>query len=269
MTIHPAIHPAIHRLAAAAALCCAGAAAQAAIVTTTIVDVGDMNAGDWTQQVLRDDGPSSMALSVSPNGGSSGGTGDSFWLNELTRPLGFGDSSNVVANLFGAASWNPATQGAVGQIEFALDARGLFSTGIGTPITGFVRPVIEQGGVVYSVAGTSTGLNVGTTWQTIHRLFSDTDNWIDVAGTAGVRPDFSTSGGTIHFGYRYELGLSCPTFNNTAGCVAAQTQLGVDNFRVGVGTEAPAAVPEPPVPALLAVALMGLAWAGRRSSGWR
>ena len=254
--------PARHRLAwAAAALCCAGSAAQAAIVSTTVTDVGDMSASDWVQQLLRDTGPTSVSVSAS----ATGGNGGSFWLHEMTRPQGFGDSSNVVANLFGAASWNPATQGAVEQIGFALDARGLFSTGIGIPVTGFVRPVIEQGGIVYSVAGTSTQVNVGAAWQTISRLFSDSDNWVDLAGTPGARPDFGSSGGVIHFGYRYELGLTCPTFNNTAGCTAAQTQLGVDNFRVSVGTEVAAAdVPEPPVTALLGVALLGLASAGRR-----
>ena len=117
-------HPARHRLAwAAAALCCAGGAAQAAIVSTTVADVGDMSASDWVQQVLRDTGPTSVSLSVA----AAGGNGGSFWLHEMARPLGFGDSSNVVANLFGAASWDPATQGAVEQISFALDARGLRS----------------------------------------------------------------------------------------------------------------------------------------------
>jgi hypothetical protein len=241
-------------------------AAEAAIVSSTIANVGDMLAGDWTQQVLRNDGPTTATQSISP----AGGNGGSFWLHELTRPQGFGNSSNVVANLFGAASWDPAMQGAVELIEFALDARGLFSTGIGTPISGFVRPVIEQGGTVYSVAGSSTPVNVGATWQTITRLFSDSDNWIDIAGTPGVLPDFSTSGSVIHFGYRYELSLTCPTFNNPAGCTAARTQLGVDNFRVTVGTDVQAAdVPEPPVAALLAVALLGLAWAGRGAGGRR
>jgi MYXO-CTERM domain-containing protein len=252
----------VHRsLAVVAALGLGVGATQAAIVSSTVANVGDMLDGDWTQQVLRDTGPSSVALSASPGGGNGG----SFWLHEMTRPQGFGDSSNVVANLFTAASWDPSTQGAVDLIEFALDARGLFSTGIGIPISGFVRPVIEQGGIVYSVAGTSTQLNVGATWQTITRLFSDSDNWIDLAATPGVLPDFSSSGGIIHFGYRYELSLTCPTFNNTAGCTAAQTRLGVDNFRVTVGTDVQAAaVPEPPVTALLAVAMLGLAWAGRR-----
>jgi uncharacterized protein (TIGR03382 family) len=257
MTFHLAPRP----LALAAALSLGTGGAQAAIVSSTIADVGDMLAGEWTQQVLRDTGPSSVALSASP----AGGNGGSFWLHELTRPQGFGDSSNVVANLFGGASWDPATQGAVELIEFALDARGLFSTGIGIPISGFVRPVIEQDGTVYSVAGTSTQLNVGATWQTITRLFSDSENWIDIAGSPGVLPDFSSSGGVIHFGYRFELSLTCPTFNNTVGCSAVQTQLGVDNFRVTVGTDVQAAaVPEPPVIALLAMALMGLAWVGRR-----
>lgn len=256
MTFHLAPLP----LALAAALGLGAGAAQATIVSSTIANVGDMAAADWTQHVLRDDGPSSVSVSLSP----AGGNGGSFWLHELTRPQGFGNSSNVVANLFGGASWDPGTQGAVELVEFALDARGLFSTGIGTPVSGFVRPVIEQGGIVYSVAGTSTQLNVGATWQTITRLFSDSDNWVDLAGTPGVLPDFSASGGVIHFGYRYELSLTCPTFNNTAGCTAVQTQLGVDNFRVTVGTDVQAAaVPEPPVTALLAVALLGLAWAGR------
>lgn len=253
-------HPFLPRLALAAALSISTAAAPAAIVTSTVVDTGDMQAAEWTQQVQRDDGPASVAVSLA----ASGGNGGSFWLHELARPLGPGNSSNVVANLFGAASWDPATQGAVTLIDFALDARGLFSTGIGTPVTGFVRPVIEQGGVIYSVAGTSTRIDVGTAWQTIHRLFSDSDNWIDLSATPGVRPDFSDDGGVIHFGYRYELSLTCSS--STVGCNAANTRLGVDNFRVMVSTEqATSEVPEPPAGALLAVALLGLAWAGRRA----
>jgi hypothetical protein len=229
----------------AAALLAATGLAQATLVTTTVADIGEMQAAQWTQQVLRDTGNATLAFSAP----GAGGNGGSFWLHDYARPAGPGNVSDVVANLFAAAVWNPATQGAVENVHFVFDARGLLSAGISNAVSGFVRPVIEQAGVVYSVASTSTLIAPGEAWLTIDRLFDDDAAWIDIGGT--LSPDFSAAGAPIRFGYRFELGLTC----NAASCSAAQTQLGVDNFRVSVGTEVIAPIDEPAPWALLAGAL--------------
>ncbi|WP_173126807.1 hypothetical protein [Pseudaquabacterium terrae] len=235
-------------------LLAAAGAAQATLVTTTVADVADMQAAQWAQQVLRDTGNAAVGFSAP----AAGGNGGSFWLTDFARPAGPGNTSDVIANVFAGAAWNPATQGAVETIRFSFDARGLLSTGISSAVSGFVRPVIEQGGVIYSVLNTSTRIDLGSQWLTIDQLFSDESAWVDLGGT--LAPDFSATGAPLHFGYRYDLGLTC----NAGSCTAAHTQLGVDNFAVRVGTDVIAQVNEPAPWALLAMSLPLAVAAGRR-----
>lgn len=221
-----------------------------------------MQAGDWSQTVLRHDGDGTVGFSVQ---GRAGDPGNSFWLIEYALPPSTGPrtANDAVANLYGAASWNPATDGAIDRFDFSLDAQRIAST-FANGFAGFVRPVVEQGGVVYSVASSSLDLASLVQFGPLAWHFEDTDNWLPITGVA--RPDFSSSGGRLHFGYRFDLGAIC---NGAAGCFATATRAGIDNFSVTITPLAvtpPGTVPEPPAAWLLLTAAAAAGLARRRSS---
>lgn len=249
------MHPFLSLPAAAALLSCSLAA------TAATITVSDMQAADWTQTVLRHEGPASVGFSVQ---GRAGDPGNSFWLTRWELPAFArpGTSSDVVANLYRAASWNPATDGAIDRFDFALDAQRIAST-FASGFAGFVRPVVEQGGVIFSVASTSLTLESLTQFSPLAWHFEDTDNWVPLSGVG--RPDFSSSGGRLQFGYRFDLGAVC---TGAAGCFASSTSAGIDNFSVTITPQAVTpggTVPEPAGTGLLLVAAAAAGLARRRT----
>ncbi len=250
------MHPFLSVPAAAAALLCSlGAAA-------TTITVADMQAADWTQTVLRHEGAGTVGFSVQ---GRAGDPGNSFWLTEYALPpfARPGTANDTVANLYGAASWNPATDGAIDRFDFGVDAQRIASS-FASGFAGFVRPVVEQGGVVFSVAFSSLDLASLTQFGPLAWHFEDTDNWLPFTGVA--RPDFSSSGGRLHFGYRFDLGATC---TGAGGCFATATRAGIDNFSVTITPQAvtpTGTVPEPAGAWLLLTAAAAAGLARRRSS---
>lgn len=231
-----------HRLtapAAAAALLAGLVAAGTASATTLTVQ--DMQAVDWTQTVLRHQGNGSVGFSVQ---GRSGDPGNSFWRVQFDLPAstGPGSSSDVVANLYTGAGWNPATDGAIDRFDFSVDALVIAST-FSSGTAGFLRPVVEQGGVIYSVTSSSLTLQNLPQFSPLAWHFEDTDAWTTLAGAG--RPDFSAGGAPLRFGYRFDLGATC---GGAAGCFATATSAGIDNFSVTITPQAatlPGTVPEP------------------------
>lgn len=227
----------------------------------TTLTVSDMQAADWTQTVLRHDGPGVVGFSVQ---GRAADPGNSFWLTRSdipasTRP---GSASDVVANVYRAASWNPVTDGAIDRFDFGLDAQRIAST-FASGFAGFVRPVVEQGGVIFSVASSSLTLESLTQFSPLAWHFEDTDNWVPLSGVG--RPDFSSSGGRLQFGYRFDLGGIC---TGAAGCFASSTSAGIDNFSVTITPQAVTpggTVPEPAGAGLLLVAAAAAGLARRRT----
>ena len=128
---------------------------------------------------------------------------------------------------------------------------------------GFVRPVVEQGGAVYSVANSALSLAALPQFAPLEWHFEDTDAWATIDGVNGL--DFGPAGGALHFGYRWELNTSCSGAN---GCTALTLFAGVDTFRVDVTPVlpvVPGGVPEPAtLLLLLLLAALGAAAASRR-----
>ena len=240
--------------AAAALLCSFGVAA-------TTLTVADMQAADWTQTVLRHEGAGTVGFSVQ---GRAGDPGNSFWLTDYAMPPSTGPrtANDTVANVYRAASWNPATDGAIDRVDFGVDAQRIAST-FANGFAGFVRPVVEQGGVLFSVASSSLDLASLVQFGPLAWHFEDTDNWLSFTGAA--RPDFSSSGGRLHFGYRFDLGAIC---TGAAGCFATATRAGIDNFSVTITPQAvspPGTVPEPAGIWLLLTAVAAASLARRRA----
>ncbi|MFN0184212.1 MAG: hypothetical protein ACKVQR_10400 [Aquabacterium sp.] len=241
-------------LPAAAAALFVSLGAQAGSITVT-----DMRAAEWTQTVLRHNGNASVSFNIVGRPGISLNT---MWETQFSVPASSGANatSDVVSNMFNAASWNPATDGAVDRLNFAVDALRVFSS-FGSREAGFLQPAVEQNGSIFAVPGISLSTAGLSLFSLLAWQVEDTDAWTRASGTGTL--DFSASGGRLNFGYLWGLGTTC-TINT--GCRAADSVLGVDNFRVTITPQAvipPGTVPEPGGVALLLGAAAAAAAAGR------
>jgi hypothetical protein len=162
--------------------------------TTTVLDA----TGGATQSVLR----------ASAGGNPSGG------FREMTHTFG-GAGSITVYHLFTAATYNPATQGAIDHLEVAEDQIVINPPFAGAGVgTGFV---VSQGGVNYSVIlRPPGGAFTSIAWSTTTRTLTAAD-------FPGV--NFSQTGGPITFGYFRS------NTNNAGPLVVTH---GIDNFSVQV-----------------------------------
>jgi hypothetical protein len=117
---------------------------------------------------------------------------------------------------------------------------------------GFLSAAIEQGGRIFIQAiGTAEALS--NDWLDHSFSSADADDWVEFGTSA--HPDFSASGSTLRFGYRYSLNSICPAPANGQ----MQCRLGNGWRRQlpghGAWRRHRAAVPEPQGWALVLVAL--------------
>jgi YVTN family beta-propeller protein len=132
----------------------------------------------------------------------------------------FSPASDVVTThrlVRAGSAYNPSTQGAIAIIDASWDSR-LVNT------ESFLNEsfVVEQGGVVYRTSERAVFLSA--TWTSGSRIGLVADDFSD---SGGGHPDFSASGGILHFGYaRHSL------FSATA-------THGIDNFLVAIHSGAP------------------------------
>lgn len=229
----------------AVALAALSATAPALAVT---VQIGDMNAADWAAVEVSHAGTSTLSLSAPAGGGNPG----SYWQHDWAAPVtlsgaSFGDRR---ANIYQLASYSPTTEGALGTLTLSFDFSRLASTFVNGS-GGFLSAAIEQGGRIFIQAiGTVEALS--SDWLDHSFSSANADDWVEFGTNA--HPDFSASGSTLLFGYRYSLNAFCPAPAN-GSCSAVSATAGVDNFQVTALTKAPAAVPEPQSWALVLVAL--------------
>lgn len=247
----------IRPLSVVAGLAVAGAA-QAAVVPAFDISVSDMNGADWAQTVTAHQGTGAVGFFPVTHAADPANT---FWRTQFNIGAAPAprNSSDVVANVYLVQAWDPATQGALDRLDVVLDARGL-SSGFSNGVAGFLRPVVEQGGRIFSVLASDLAVAVGSSFDSLSWQLEDTADWRAADGSAAL-PDFSAQGAPLHFGYRFGLQTTC-TGNGT--CRAVESSLGVDNFRVDVIPGAAAAVPEPALPALLLAALGAASLSRRR-----
>ncbi len=228
------------------------AAASAPLAAQTVSYAqGTFNAADWDQVAPTQTGAFSLSLGV--------GGGGNFWFITQSAPAGnaTGAVQSVLINrLF---TYNPATNGALSVINFSFDLLGVSTVNFGGAGFGFFRPVIRQGGVIFSVANTNAAptLGVNSTRTFAHRA---TDNWIARSPGDLRIPDFSATGGVIDFGWRFDGGGNCASGN----CIAPSTTTNLDNFSVEVVPTVQSTVPEPSTYALMAFGLIGLLAVARR-----
>ena len=177
----------------------------------------------------------------------------------LPASTGAYEASNVLAAIYEPFAWDPATDGAIERIDMSFDLFRSFS-GFANGNSGFVRPVLRQAGNIYSVAFSSVAVDAGfdpakaATWSLLN-----TDNWVTLSGGTGL--DFSANGDDIYFGFRWDLGSSCP---GVRGCSGAGTVTTLDNLRFDVSAVTVSAVPEPGGLSMMLVGLGLMGFTARR-----
>lgn len=166
--------------------------------------------------------------------------------------------------LYGGFDWDPGSAGAITSIDFsiaraaAITVNGLDQPGI--TLTG--RALIEQGGQYFMAVTPPVVPAAPPALTTIDALgltqasFGLVD-WTTGAIDTTVHPDFG--GSLMHFGFAARLFIS----GNAATDLVSMSALS-DDFSLTLATTA---VPEPGTLALVALALLGAAAAGRRTRG--
>lgn len=142
-----------------------------------------------------------------------------------------------VSTFYGAATYNPAIDGAIDSIAWSYDwRRG------GVAFSSFLSPAILQGGTIYPASATK---------QTTFYSWVSESRTLTAADFPGA--DFTSAGSPIDFGYLWNAGTFTGVMN-----------LGVDNLNISVTATA---VPEPGTAALFgigAVVTLGTACKRRR-----
>jgi len=234
------------------ALACAAAlpSAQAAGFA-----LGDFDPTQWQPIVVADEGAATLSWDLTEGVGSPG----QGWLVNYLQPRTFstGSSANRLALIYTGFSHDPAVSGALTGLAFSADVRG-YSTSFSFAPLGYLRPVIVQDGMSFSVASSDVTVLLGQYQPQVWSFTSDS-NWLSGDGST-LKPDFSVDGSPIQFGLRFSHFTSC---NSSAGCVGGQTLTGIDN----IGVTLISAVPEPSSGALALAGAGALAfWLRRRKA---
>jgi hypothetical protein len=241
--------PSWPRLALGIASLCLTAMMQAANAQPTVIDIPLPRQADWSTISLRDEGPATVTATT-----LNAAFREAFiWRIEFIVPASSepGTNNNSLALIYNLQGWDPATQGGIDRIDISMDIAGAFSS-FASGHTGAIRPVLSQGGQIYSVLGSAIAINRSTVGPTTWSLHA-TDNWLQINSATGL--DLSANGAPLLFGFRFDLGTSC---GGAAGCSSAATVTNVSNPRYEIHPVA-AAVPEPASGAMLlaGVALLG------------
>ncbi|MBS1828380.1 MAG: hypothetical protein JST93_23945 [Acidobacteria bacterium] len=210
--------------------------------TTVLSDVDFANA-DWSQVIFDQTGGGTGSFAQAATGGNPDGF-RRFNMNFPNTPTG----GTVIVNLVSFSStmtYTPSLSGAITQLDFGYDIRS-----VGGLVAGLYRPMLRQGGNIYFLL-VDDALN--TAWVHHSSTATSADDWSQVNAGLG-KPDFSTLGGTIEFGYRVRVFLTC---NAPAGCLSGSLASGLDNYQVTITTaDTSGNVPEPASSALMGAAFI-------------
>jgi hypothetical protein len=185
-----------------------------------VIQDSEFLAGDWSVDARVE--PASNGPTHGEEQVATGGNPGAYRRTAISMPAG--PSLLYVFNLFGPATYDPATQGALYVVEFTQDCLALPGTLAVEP-----RLLVEQNGRRYS-AGAPTLCGSGT-WSNYSPIAGHfgVANFVMVDGApCGVGeacPDFSSSGQPIRFGFANRN-------QALAGLAGASGGFGIDNWNV-------------------------------------
>jgi hypothetical protein len=175
---------------------------------------GDFSSLNWASPIIATSGTSTSSSTLLPTGGVPG----AHWETTISMATAVGDSLfslHIQVN----SAWNPQADGAIvalNYIEFAQSP-----SGIGL-LTG---PLLKQGANYYVRNGLMP--TNYSSWTLISASSLDESDFSFVDPSTGsvnisLHPDFSVTGGPIHFGY-YQFGL------NPLGSLVPPVTTSIDN----------------------------------------
>jgi PEP-CTERM motif len=209
----------------------------------------------WSFSTVTLDGVGTGTEALSPSGGNPG----DYWRHTFGIAQHSGTSRRRIANMNSTFLYDPSVRGALESLSFSFDVLGSSTSGFNVPFFGFFVPTLRQNGQFFF---TSTSAISTAGWSNFTMSLSGASSWTDPNNSgSALRPDFSSSGGVIEFGYIYSVGANCLATT----CGAASIDAGLDNFSVTATAAGPSTtVPEPSTYALMAAGLAGMLVMARR-----
>lgn len=195
---------------------------QVSSMPAIVYQDGDFVISDWAVTATADplqDGPT-HAESQGATGGNPGA------YRSITVQMPQGPSSIRVFHTALSSTYDPAAQGAIYSIDFALDCNRLSTT---TTSETYASPMFEQGGRWFATP--FWGVACAPFWQTGQAASLRAEQFTLAAGPACVAsqacPDFSANAAPLRFGFVSGVNLA-------TGAVAGVVSTGVDNWTVKV-----------------------------------
>jgi hypothetical protein len=211
---------------------------------------------EWSFTTVSTQGPTTTSQELL----AAGGNGGDYWRHTFALPVTGEATRYRVANMNRTFLYNPAARGALESLTFSFDILGASSSGYTVPYFGVFVPTLRQNGqIFFSTTAFATPVSG---WSSFSATLGGTSGWLDPNDqTSALRPDFSSSGSEIVFGYIFSAGSACPE----TVCNAASIEAGLDNFGVTATSATPVStVPEPSTYALMAAGLAGMLVMARR-----
>lgn len=212
------------------------------------------NNGDWTTQIIPrgPDGTSSGTAMQVDDVGNPGNPGQFRQVSSQRDPDTAGLDNSVGVWSFFNTSYDLSALGAITSIDTTIDYKQFNLGSLGS-----INAAVMQGGTVYlSFERFITPVSDWTSIDTltdgdwtglVQNSFFDPDN-------ISSRPDFSSSGAPISFGWVYII--STPSENPVSRTT------GFDNWSVTINQVAP--IPVPAAAWLFASGIIGLVWKSRK-----
>jgi hypothetical protein len=216
---------------------------------------------DWYAQTVVQTGPISGQFWHAGNGNPAPARTHQYAVGATS-----GSATLIVGHYNPSFVWDPSVHGAIGELEFSYDQITLLRASAG------FRPALRQNGVIFHLTTALHSNDSLVNWVTFTAFSNAASQWSDITGQ--LKPDFSSAGAPIEFGYRTGLTAQCVVpIPGTGVCDSSTFRFAIDNYRVTIrsaqddsGGPTPSEVPEPSTAALLSGATLWLAmrWLGKR-----
>jgi hypothetical protein len=195
---------------------------QVSSLPAIVYQDGDFAVTDWVVTAFADplqDGPTHAEAQVA-TGGNPGA------YRSITTQMPPGPSAIRAFHAALSSTYDPAAQGAIYSIDFALDCNRLSTT---TTSETYASPMFEQGGRWFATP--FRGVVCAPVWLTGRGSSLHAEQFTLAAGPACVAsqacPDFSASAAPLRFGFVSGVNLA-------TGAAAGIVSTGVDNWTVTV-----------------------------------